>query len=95
MKGKNVRNPIDVRIELDRKALRWDILMVFTHLVILAVISCITAYLFYKAGFPTPGLIVGALLWGSLHYLNLWINGEWWERSVWRQRHNIRRRRSY
>lgn len=168
MKGKNVRNPIDVRIELDRKSLRRDIRMVLTHLVILAVISGLTAYLFYKAGFPTPGLVIGALLsgpyftqilwcnlkrspirrycplerrakgrpwingsllvfigtvafsltvlksdfpiayisglllcnltallWGALHYLNLWINGEWWERLVWRQRHNIRRRRSY
>lgn len=62
MKGKNVRNPIDVRIELDRKSLRRDIRMVLTHLVILAVISGLTAYLFYKAGFPTPGLIVGTLL---------------------------------
>ena len=143
-------------------------LLLFTHLVILAVISGLTAYVFHKAGFPNRGVVVGALLsgpyftqvlwcnlrrspirrycplerrakgrpwingslivfiatvafslfvskstfaisylnglllcyltailWGGFHYLNLWINGQWWEKFLWKFRHNIRSRRSY
>ena len=168
MKGKNVRNPLDVRIEADRQALRGDMWLLFIHLVVLLAMSGVSVYLFHKAGFPTPGLVVGgllsgpyftqilwcnfkrspirrycplerrskgrpwingsllvfictvalsltvtktefaiayisgllvcnftALLWAAFHYMNLWINGNWWERVIWRFRHNIRSRRSY